>query len=300
MFVHHHNINLDISNKCTLKCNACERSMPHFKDLRKVTGDMPLEDFKKIADYYPTISLCGQIGDPIFNRDLDKMLAYCVGRSHITVQTAAPHKSNDWYHKVFTANKDAVWVFGIDGLVDTSSIYREGQDTHRLFNVMLQARDMGLHVRWQYIVFSHNEHQMQAAVDVANSLSLPLDFLHSNRFDEHSEMKPSEGLYIPKSEEESDELVPKCLDPKTGRPPGYSAMGYILPCCWLAEGNVEEKYPDLCNEKTKLSNLNSVQELIKNDAVREFWDTLQDNPANAPRRCWEKCGNKATKPKLFS
>ena len=40
-------INLDITNKCTLRCSFCERQKPVFKDYRSRTEELSLEDFKK-------------------------------------------------------------------------------------------------------------------------------------------------------------------------------------------------------------------------------------------------------------
>ena len=65
-------INLDISNKCTLACGFCERQSKSFNS--KIFKDMTLEEFKFIADNHD-VFFCGQVSDPIYNKNFEEMLA---------------------------------------------------------------------------------------------------------------------------------------------------------------------------------------------------------------------------------
>lgn len=298
-FGQNYNINLDISNKCTLKCKGCERNEDHWKELRKVTGDTSFEDFKKIADYFEAITFCGQISDPIFNKNLPKMLRYCYENDVMCdVHTSANHKSIDWYIELFHSNPNCTWFFGLDGLPDSSPKYRVNQNGRDVFNAMILARSMGLNCVWQYIVFSYNESEMFEVENICNAMGVEFMPILSNRFDENDELKPRLGLYIPKSQENirDGKLRPKCFE---GRELGHSAMGYIMPCCWMAKGNVEKKYPDLCNEDTKISNVESIDEILKTYGFLNYEKILKEKPEKAYPICWEKCSTKSTPHKIY-
>jgi MoaA/NifB/PqqE/SkfB family radical SAM enzyme len=298
-FGRNYSINLDISNKCTLKCKSCERSEDHWKELRKVTGDTSFEDFKKIADYFEIINFCGQVSDPIFNKDLAEMLRYCYENGFACeVHTSANHKSTDWYIELFGSNPDCTWVFGLDGLPDSSPKYRINQNGRDVFNAMILARSMGLRCIWQYIVFSYNEEEMHEVENICNTMGVEFMPILSNRFDENDKLKPRVGLYVAKTKDDvhTGSLTPKCF---RGRELGHSAMGYILPCCWMAEGNVEEKYPDLCNEKTKISNIDSIEEIFNSGGFSEYERILKEEPEKAYSICWKKCSTKSTPHKIY-
>ena len=132
----HKGCNLDISNLCTLECPKCMRAQ--WKDKKQIPGShMTVEQFTKIANYFPYIHLCGQISDPIFNPHFIEFLSICqVKNKKCTIHTAASQKPISWYEKAFNANKDTRWIFGLDGLPEESCLYRVNQDGEKLFEVI--------------------------------------------------------------------------------------------------------------------------------------------------------------------
>lgn len=264
-------INLDISNKCTLACSFCERQSESFD--KKIFKDMTLNEFKFVANNYE-VFFCGQVSDPIYNKNFREMLEYLYKKNKNTsVHTAAYRNNIDYYTKLFEAHPKAVWVFGIDGLPLKSHKHRVNQKGNNLFKVMLHARKMNINTIWQIILFDFNKNDLDECKIIANNYDIKLRIINSNR--------NKQNLV-------SSELVPQCLK---GKELGYSAMGYIMPCCWLAEGNVENKYPSLCNETTKVDKYN-VNEI--NKSIEQFKLLLKNNPQNAPLKCWQKCSSKST------
>lgn len=264
-------INLDISNKCTLACGFCERQSKSFNS--KIFKDMTLEEFKFIADNHD-VFFCGQVSDPIYNKNFKEMLAYLYKKGKNTsVHTAAYRNNLKFYEDLFNAHPKATWVFGIDGTPPKSSKHRINQKSFALFDVMLHCRLMGMKTVWQVIVFDFNEKELFVCEHLAKKYDLILRIIHSNR-DVDNKI--------------GGELQPKCLE---GKELGYSAMGYVMPCCWLAEGNVEKKYPKLCNKNTSIVNkdLDAI-----NKAIAEFKDMLKAKSDNIPLKCWEKCSNKSS------
>ena len=292
-------INIETTNKCTLKCQYCFRQInDNFKDMKKVTGDMSLEDFKKVADHFDDISFCGLWSDPVYNPNLDRLLSYAYLKNRdVYISTASPHKNMNWYRKLFLAHPKATWIFGIDGLIDTSPIHRVNQDTEKLFRIMFEAKKFGVNTQWQYLVFSHNEHQIEQAKKIAKKMGIEIFFLVSDKFNGVDDpFIPSEKFFDKEKITRSKEVNGRYLEPKCFKNNsfGHSAMGYITPCCWTSNGNVEKDYPELCNEKTKISNVNSIEEILNSEGYQKFYDTLLNDPQNAPQKCWRKCSSNST------
>lgn len=200
-----YNFHLDISNTCTLKCGECIRQiLPGKMDKPSMGGkNLPLEDFKKIADACDWLSFNGQVSDPIFNPNFIDMLRYLNDHTdpkwhrYNTIYTAATTKKRgrDWYKEAFEVNKDFKWFFGIDGLPHQSHQYRQGQDGVFLFEMMCIAAEMGNNTCWQYIIFNYNEDSIEDAKILADTFDLNLQLVKSNRWDHVPHLKPSKGNY---------------------------------------------------------------------------------------------------------
>ena len=165
-------INLDITYRCTLECPKCLRRAIPTNNLH----DLSLENFKKIIKHFDQIEFCGQISDPIFHPQFIEFLRLTKDK-RVFVHTAASHKSMDWYMDAFSANKNATWEFGIDGLPQDSHKYRINQNGEYLFDVMNAGVELGNDIRWQYIIFKYNENNISEAIDFSQRHKIFLSFL---------------------------------------------------------------------------------------------------------------------------
>ena len=202
---------MDISATCTLECPKCLRqaylkkgqkihaalalgattynkkeNLEIITSISKIPGgDMTVNQFDKLSDYFTGFSFCGQISDPIFNPNLIDFLKICKEKKKsASVQTAASHKPEKWWSEAFNANINARWMFGIDGLPYESFLYRKNQDGEKLFNMMLLAKSKGIRCVWQYIVFSYNENHIEEAADLAIKHHLNLRLISSARWND--------------------------------------------------------------------------------------------------------------------
>ena len=186
IFTERRKVNLDISNKCTLECIACSRQTNRFKGTPIPGKDMTISQWEKICKGFKFQSLCGQISDPIFNPNLQEFIKICKKYGNtMSIHTAATSKKHDWDWYLKTANiypSGVVWKFGIDGLADTSALYRTNQDSEFLFDTMIKLRKLNMRVCWQYIIFSFNEHQLEEAHKIAKKHNLNMQVKKSSRF----------------------------------------------------------------------------------------------------------------------
>ena len=180
------NINLDISPRCTLMCPRCRRQEYIDAGIPIPGHDLSITDFKKILKHFRRILFCGQVSDPIIHPKFHEFLELSVlpiySPSHITVATAASHRSILWYKKAFELNPEAVWRFGIDGLPEESCLYRINQDGEKLFEVMKMGVSMGIKVEWQYIVFNYNENHVEQAKKMALDNNILFLIMYSSRW----------------------------------------------------------------------------------------------------------------------
>jgi MoaA/NifB/PqqE/SkfB family radical SAM enzyme len=102
----------------------------------------------------------------------------------LSFHTNASAKTPEWWSKLPAAmGKSHYVVFSVDGLEDTNHLYRQGtvwKNIMRNAEAFIQA---GGRARWDYIVFGHNEHQVEEARALATSMGFEkFNVKKSNRF----------------------------------------------------------------------------------------------------------------------
>ena len=188
-------INLDITHRCTLQCQRCNRAIFAARGQKVPGEDMTMNNFKKVIDYFEEIYFCGQISDPIFHPKFIDFLKLLKGRKTV-VHTAASHKPEKWYKEAFEANTDAYWTFGIDGLPKDSHKYRINQDGEKLFKMASMAAKIVDKVKWQYIVFSYNENNIDEARQMAKDNNIIFEVQKSSRFWEGDPLMPKNDKHF--------------------------------------------------------------------------------------------------------
>jgi hypothetical protein len=86
-------------------------------------------------------------------------------------------------------------------------------------------------------------------------------------------------------------LKPKCLDGRQSY--GYTnvAGGYILPCCLCDKKDRYKDFKSLMQEKFKITNVDSIEEILHSEEWQEFYDILINRPGEAPDVCQKFCSN---------
>ena len=174
-------IELEITSDCNAACPGCARTLN--KDILQVTS-FTLEDLKRI---FPTTNhiankefkFCGVLGDPAIHPQFADMIEYLLqhgGRTSISTNGAVG-SVDMWrrvgslanqYHKTFFIQ----WC--IDGHKETNHIYRVNTKWNVLErNINAYCETVGKHTtraQWVFIVFDHNEHELDIAKQHAERL----------------------------------------------------------------------------------------------------------------------------------
>lgn len=187
--------NIETSTRCTLRCPQCTRiSLQHpkntnrYKEIKqRITNgfDLEISEAEKLLKFFSDgLMLCGSLSDPVFWPNFFDFLRLTNNypNSVIQIHTAASQQNLEWYKKAFRlCHKNIIWRFGIDGMTDTGPIYRVGQNTSLMFETMMLAKSMNISVQWQFIIFEHNQHQINEAKNFSKINNIEILFVKSNR-----------------------------------------------------------------------------------------------------------------------
>jgi MoaA/NifB/PqqE/SkfB family radical SAM enzyme len=269
-------IHLENTQNCQANCPMCDRNMngegvnPHI-DLSEIT----LEDAKRIFEpefiaQLDTMYMCGNLGDPIVARDTLEIFKYF--REHnpkmwLSMNTNAGARDEAWWSelaKVF--GRMGAVIFSVDGLRDTNHIYRQGVVWDNVERAMHSFIDAGGRARWDFLIFEHNQHQVELAEQISQQWGFEKfvakktgRFINakSDKKDKHqakdkkgnktAEIKKPDAKYQNKALKKQDVIIEKygSMDSYYDAAPinckvkdqgnlFITAEGLALPCCWTA------------------------------------------------------------------
>jgi len=184
--------NIEITHRCKLQCPFCQRTKAaHSKSslVRKRIAksyDMPLDDYRKVLEFYQRMNYCGQISDPIYHPKFLDILEINLEYPEklYDIHTTATGKKIEWWEKAFsmTNNGQTVWTIGLDGVDEKTRYHRVGQNFDETWKVMQLGKEMGAIIMWQFIVFSYNENDIVSAYRMARENDFSLMVMKSNRY----------------------------------------------------------------------------------------------------------------------
>lgn len=191
-FSHLESLHLEITNNCQASCPMCSRNA-HGGMLNPLItlSQWSIDDFKKIVNeevlnQIKNIYFCGNFGDPLLNDHLIEMCNHVSLSDHVSIRihTNGSLRNLSWWQTLAKSlPKNHVVIFGIDGLEDTHSRYRIGTDFNKIINNARAFIDAGGIAEWAFIVFEHNEHQVNEARKIASDLKFSqFTIKNSSRF----------------------------------------------------------------------------------------------------------------------
>lgn len=309
-------IHIELSSKCTLKCPRCPRTELKPKALNK---EISLLEFQRaftpdLLLEIQEITFCGDIGDPIYAKDLLEIIKYIKETRFnisLVIVTNGSYKYPEWWTELGTYLKthDKV-TFSVDGWDQQSNEkYRVNSDFNSIVNGARALRKVSnVQMHWSAIYFSFNEKNMYRIKECARELGFnTFSTVRSSKFDNQyaingfDQLKPVSGRVATTNqyeitEEPLNSQVPivfhstrdrhtwaKCANWQ--KEMFINVDGLVFPCPWFNSGYLEndfvDKYKDKLNIKTR-----TLKEII-ND---ELWNELLTRFDTAPLEiCQMKC-----------
>ena len=166
-------VHLEITQRCQASCPMCDRNENGGKEnIHLTNAELSLQDCKKVFTPEFIINLdvmymCGNLGDPIIATDTLDVFHYFRQHNHsmwLSMNTNAGAKSTNWWKDLakVIGRKGAV-IFSVDGLKDTNHLYRQNVQWEIVEQSMRSFIEAGGRARWDFIIFEHNEHQVEEA-----------------------------------------------------------------------------------------------------------------------------------------
>ena len=272
-------VHLEQSSKCNASCPQCNRNILGGKENPNLPlEELYLDDIKQIFDTsflskLNRLYMCGNYGDPIVARDTIEIFDYLKSsnpRMTLGMHTNGSARTTDWWKDLGKIlDKRTGYVrFGLDGLEDTNHIYRRGTIWNKIIDNVEAFVSAGGNAEWDYIVFRHNEHQVEEARELSKKMGFTkFNVKKTARFFSNLQMKghevhnvydkdgkieyvlekPSDEKHQNTSLQKEKSIIEKhgsmeiyldstCINCKVIQDKSIyvTAGGYVFPCCWLA------------------------------------------------------------------
>lgn len=241
------------------------------------------------------IFFCGSYGDPIMHPKFLEILEYfrsCSDNVWLYIHTnGGVHRPYYWKEVARIVGKQGKIDFGIDGLSDTNHLYRQNVHFEEVIANASAFIENGGKAQWNFIVFQHNEHQ----VDEARELSIKLGFesflaRSTGRFFDHKKLteiklwpvykrgihtRSLEPTTLPEFQNRSINRLPELkerysdmkdyfetteitCDALLGRKVVITGEGLVLPCNFFNHNLYDMRFhePDALPRANELSNIN--------------------------------------------
>ena len=206
------------------------------------------------------INMCGNHGDPIFNTELLDIIRFfkqANPKMSIRISTNGGKGDKDFWTSLAEMNVKV--TFSVDGLENTNHLYRIGVKWDNVEESMWNFCSAGGKAIWTFLVFKHNEHQIEEARQLAKLIGIDrFQTKMSNRFIAtpiqkawgHNQIQTDYTIEPPENEQYRhpsinntmskedmlNELMRHPVKCKTAQfnEIYVSARGEITPCCWTA------------------------------------------------------------------
>ena len=257
---------IEITSNCNARCPDCSRTRLLEKN-QLIINEININDFKNwfSKEYVENkrFHFCGALGDAVVHKDCMLFIDHLKSlnaKSIEVVTNGSIKKPNWWAELALKANV----VFSIDGLEDTNHIYRKNTSFKKIIENAKSFIDAGGEATWEYLIFDHNEHQIEEAKHLAKKLKFKeIIFKKTAR---RRKMKKDTRQY-----EDTDEYLKKintykinCKWKKDKRL-FISCYNELFPCCHF---NWPTYYSKILNKKyNDFNNLNyfTIEEILNHN-----------------------------------
>jgi MoaA/NifB/PqqE/SkfB family radical SAM enzyme len=267
-------VHLELTSRCNASCPQCPRNVdggqvnPHLPLTELSLGDIKRIFPRAFVKQLHHIYMCGNYGDAMTARDTLEAFEYfreCNPTIRLRLYTNGSGRNPAWWRRL--ASTIDLCKFAIDGLSDTNAIYRRGTDWQKIMESVEAYIGAGGRAEWSFIVFQHNEHQVEEARRLSQRMGFEkftvvktMRFASTGRVQPKADVRDRKGAHaasisLPQNPDyqnqrlvQIDKLVRqrddylsylnevevRCI---AQRPNSIyvSAEGLVFPCCYVAQ-----------------------------------------------------------------
>ena len=318
-------INAELSNYCNSACPMCPRFDFDLNLIKDITNNShtTLDTIKnrigsKLLSQLDTFYSCGVLGDGAMNPECTEIYDFVKtsGTTNTSLNTNGGPRNTDFW-KALAETKTHV-VFAIDGLEDTNHLYRRNVKWEKVIENVQAFISAGGIADWDFLVFKHNEHQIEEAKELSKKLGF-------NRFNKKETTRwddfDSDGNWVQRESIQIGNYALEKVERETKATGGYitqkskitdtfqtrkincwsyhnnkseiylAANGDVSPCCWLGDLKIHESKNIIKDYTTININHNSLEDILNGEFFRELARGIQgEQDAYRLQTCYHTCG----------
>jgi len=173
---------IELTDKCNAGCPMCPRT-DHLNGCRTDRSvvsnvELGLEDFREHFDdafcaRTEEIVFGGAYGDPLAATELLEIVEHLTERGvRIAIATNGSLRKPDWWARMgrAMARTGGRLELHIDGLADTNGLYRVNTIYSKILENAAAYIETGARAEWHFIIFRHNQHQIEEAFETSRRL----------------------------------------------------------------------------------------------------------------------------------
>jgi MoaA/NifB/PqqE/SkfB family radical SAM enzyme len=320
-------IQVELSTVCNSLCLGCVRTSENFNEIKGKIPKNKFLDAQKFVEIFNScngkkirrVEFCGNIDEPLAHPEFIKILEelYAINpQLVIQIHTNGGLRSTDYHHKMAEIHRKfdrrSCIRYGIDGIYETHSFYRQNTDFNKAMNNMKAAIAGGSRVIWQFLIFPWNDHQVSDARAIAEKIGCAEFWLRPDRsgvsiLGREGVMNKKAELFVPARKnttfelpvrKQGEEIICRFLRNNEGTL-FLSWEGKVWPCCFHAnvfyesdekistfKDSILKGYEEDFNDLKKFSFDEILEHQFFRDNLMRSWSNSGDERA---WRCVEKC-----------
>ena len=302
-------IDIELTSFCNIKCKGCFRVLSDHADkiLNKTYLDIETikEKFKK--EMFPQIKIinfCGSVDEPTSHPQFFEIIKHFADwNAHINIATNGSIRTKSWWEnlaKILPPSHKVTW--GIDGSDEVSEQYREGSSFKKVRDNFRAFISAGGRANWQFIVFEHNEHQLETARQMAKEEGFKEFKTIISHREDTKDVKHKKVL-----KKSSPNPVPQddpCISCKYGNQKRIfvNHMGNVIPCCHLNAKMLEysvtnkkkDKFEEILEKSSYMTDINLQHVSIDEAMNGRVWTAIQNSwtEDDKIKKCVSVCRDK--------
>jgi MoaA/NifB/PqqE/SkfB family radical SAM enzyme len=189
-------VHVEASSRCNSHCPMCSRyTADGLVQPDLIEQDLSPAIFYKLftpefTSQLDHVYFSGVYGDPCLNKDLPEFVNYLIdnGCSSVSIDTNGGYRGEEWWAKL--AIPKVLINFALDGASDTSlEQYRVNVNYTKVLNNLKAYVAAGGNAQWNFIVFKHNEHELDLASQIAQELGVKFRVKVTQKFKQNKNFK---------------------------------------------------------------------------------------------------------------
>ena len=322
-------INLEFTDYCNAACPMCsrfktdgtlykEKVNQNHNTLDVLQKRIPEKIIKQLKDFYSV----GTYGDAVMNPEcleIYRWVRKVNPNCKLSLHSNGGARSEQFWKECAELGIEV--LFGIDGLEDTNHLYRRNVNWKKLISNLQAFIGAGGIAKWKYIIFKHNEHQIENARELSKKLGFrSFNAMFTDRWkasnwitgetvdvdkwpvDDYNLEKPlsqeekfynenTVGVY-----EEEEFNLKKKVTCKMASDNTYEvyirANGNVQPCCMLGDLDVHESKELIKDPKSVNLNHTDLADILDGEYFKLLDQGINYGSKDRLKNCFYTCGVK--------